>query len=208
MSKIFANIMPSCKLQEFERDVALRFEMGMIPGPVHLSGGNEEQLIEIFKDISIDDYVFSTHRNHYHALLHGIPSYELMREIMAGRSMNLFFPEHKFFTSSIVGGILPIAVGVAAALKREGSSKKVWVFVGDMAATMGIFHECQQYAKCHELPITFVVEDNGLSTNTPTGKVWGESKFHRLNYRCGSNVIRYQYDRIYPHYGVNKNAII
>jgi pyruvate dehydrogenase E1 component alpha subunit len=192
------------KLQEFERDVALRFEMGMIPGPVHLSGGNEEQLIEIFQNVSTDDYVFSTHRNHYHALLHGVPSYTLMREIMAGHSMNLFFPEYKFFTSSIVGGILPIAVGVAAALKRDGSNAKVWAFVGDMCSTMGIFHECQQYAQGHELPITFVVENNDLSTNTPTEKVWGG----KLNDRLGGNTIRYHYERMYPHYGVSKNAVI
>jgi len=116
----------------FEREVADRFERGEIRGPIHLSGGNEQNLIDIFKGVPKDAWVFSTWRSHYHALLHGVPADKVMAQIMEGRSMNLAFPEHRFFTSAIVGGILPIAVGVAAAKQNT-----VWCFVGDMAAMGG-----------------------------------------------------------------------
>lgn len=162
------------ELIAFEEEVAAAFSAGKINAPVHLSGGNEDQLIDIFREVSRDDWVFSTWRSHYHALLHGVPRESLMREIMAGRSMNLMFPEHRFFTSAIVGGICPIAVGVAAAIKRKGEKRRVWCFVGDMAALGGAYYEAHAYAMGHDLPIYFVVENNGLSTNTPTWEVWGE----------------------------------
>jgi TPP-dependent pyruvate/acetoin dehydrogenase alpha subunit len=189
-------------LIRFEREVADRFERKEIPGPIHLSGGNEDQLIEIFKDIKPTDWVFSTWRSHYHALLHGVPPEKVMSEIMAGRSMNLMFPEHNFLTSAIVGGILPIAVGVAYALKQQDYRRchdKVWCFIGDMTATTGIFHEASYYSITHQLPIMFVIEDNGFSTNTPTSQVQDDD-----SYVFHPSVINYYYDRTYPHCGIGK----
>ena len=60
-------------LIDFETEIKEIYEDGKITAPVHLSGGNEDQLIEIFKDVDKDDWVFSSWRNHYHALLHGVP---------------------------------------------------------------------------------------------------------------------------------------
>lgn len=184
------------ELIEFEKEVERQFIAGNIKGPIHLSGGNEDQLIEIFKDVKPDDWVFSTWRNHFHALLHGVPKDELMAEIMAGRNMNFSSKKHKFFTSAIVGGILPIATGVAYALKATGQKNKVWCFVGDMAATTGIYHESLKYAEGHNLPITFVIEANEMSANTPTEKVWGKENFSMKEEF-------YWYKRIYPHAGAS-----
>lgn len=186
------------ELIAFETEVEAQFIAGNIKGPIHLSGGNEDQLIEIFKDIKRDDWVFSTWRNHFHALLHGVPKEELMAEIMAGRNMNFSSKKHNFFTSAIVGGILPIATGVAYALKKQGKPNKVWCFVGDMAAMSGIFHEARQYSEGHDLPITFVIEENGWSANTPTERVW-QSNFHFYK----SKQIAYNYERAYPHAGAS-----
>lgn len=180
----------------FEKEVAEAFEAKRIKGPVHLSGGNEDQLIEIFKDVHREDWVFSTYRNHYHALLHGVPRDWLMAEIIAGRSMNISSPKHRFFTSAIVGGTLPIATGVAAALKRQCSPRKVWCLVGDMAARTGVFHEAKEYAEGHKLPITFVVEDNGISCDTPTLVVWGADYAPVTEW--------YRYERTYPHAGIGR----
>ncbi len=177
------------QLQAFEREVADAFEAGRIRAPIHLSDGNEAQLIAIFKDIEPTDWVFSTWRSHYHALLHGVPRELVMSEILAGRSMMLHFPEYRFFTSAIVGGILPIAVGVAS------TGARVWCFVGDMTASTGAFHDAVRYAVGHGLPIRFVVEDNGLSTNTPTREVWGQGTDRPLVLR------HYTYTRTYPHVG-------
>lgn len=188
--------MTAADLIEFEREVADAFEGGLIHAPVHLSGGNEEQLIRIFRDIAPTDWVLSTYRNHYHALLHGIPRAQVMAEILAGRSMYWSSPAHRFLTSALVGGILPIAVGVAAGIKRRGEPERVWCFVGDMAATTGIFHESVAYADGHDLPVTFVVEDNGMSTDTPTHEAWGRRP-DAQSYGCLAR--RYSYERIWPH---------
>lgn len=183
----------------FEREVAEAFEAGKIKAPVHLSGGNENQLIEIFREVAVEDWVFSTWRSHYHALLHGVPRESVMSEIMAGRSMNLMFPEHRFFTSAIVGGICPVAVGVAAAIKRRKEHRRVWCFVGDMTSMGGAYQESYQYALNNDLPIYFVGENNGLSTNTPTCEAWG------TNY--GDQKERfYIYERTYPHVGTGKHV--
>lgn len=191
--------MQAAELIAFEKQVAEEFNAGQIQSPIHLSGGNEKQLIDIFDRVHPQDYVFSTWRNHYHALLHGIPKKKLMAEIYAGRSMNLCFPNHRFYASSIVAGCLPIAVGVAYALKRRKSKQKVWCFVGDMASMTGAFHEATYYSVGHNLPIQFVIEDNGLSTNTPTRECWGYCEEDG-----DADIERYQYTRVYPHYGIGK----
>lgn len=183
------------ELINFEEEIKDLFLEAKIRAPVHLSRGNEKPLIEIFKQIKREDWVFSTHRSHYHALLKGIDPQWVRNEILAGRSMHINNKEHDFLSSSLVAGCLPIALGVAMAIKRKRAKRHVWVFVGDMAAETGIFHECTKYAARHTLPITFVIEDNGLSTNTPTQLVWGKGK-------SAPDIIRYKYKRFFPHINV------
>lgn len=160
------------ELIAFEADIAAEFNNGHIRAPVHLDGGNEQQLIEIFRDVGPDDWVLTSWRSHYKALLKGIPPEKVKAEIMAGRSIALCFPEHRFLSSAIVGGILPIATGIALSIKRRGGNEHVWVFCGDMTARTGTYHECWHYARGQVLPITFVIEDNGLSVCTDTKNVW------------------------------------
>ena len=126
----------------FEREVADRFNRGEIRAPIHLSGNNEDALIKIFEDVRPGDWICSAWRSHYHALLHGVPADEVMAAIMAGRSITLCWPQYRFLTSAIVGGVLPIAVGLAWSIKRAGGKERVWAFCGDMTARTGIFHEC------------------------------------------------------------------
>lgn len=114
--------------------------------------------------------------------------------------MNLQFPFFRFFASAIVGGIIPIALGVAAGIKRKGTGERVWCFIGDMAALTGIFHEAKRFARGHNLPITFVVEDNGLSTDTPTQEAWGELS----GQNGGCYVTHYGYKRKWPHVNTGK----
>jgi TPP-dependent pyruvate/acetoin dehydrogenase alpha subunit len=189
------------ELIDFENEVAEKFNSGIIHAPIHLSGNNEDELIDIFKNITRMDYVFSTHRSHYHALLHGVPRDKVMAEILAGHSMNLNFPEHRFYTSAIVGGILPIALGMAAGIKMNGLQSRVYAFIGDMAATTGIFHECYQYAVGQKLPITFIIENNEMSTDSPTVECWGHDAPMLI---FGKGIIRYGYKRIHPHVGTGK----
>jgi len=182
-------------LIDFETEVKERYEAGEIKAPVHLSSNNEDNLIEIFKKVNQDDWVFSSWRNHYHALLHGIPRDKLMNLIIRGKSMSVYSKEPKFYSSSIVGGIIPIALGVAQSIKMKGEENKVWCFVGDMTFESGIFHESYKYAKNFDLPLQFVVEDNNLSTNTPVDETWGGKQ------EVPSDIIYYKYKSDYPHHG-------
>lgn len=184
-------------LLAFEEDIAREFEAAKIAAPVHLAGGNETQLIELFKDIKEEDYICCSWRSHYHALLKGVPPSELKAAIMAGRSIALCFPEYRMISSAIVGGICPIAMGIAWALKRQGQPGKVWCFIGDMTATSGIFAETARYAMQHALPIQFVIEDNGMSVCTPTRQVWGTEPPIPV-------LTGYAYNLTRPHVGINK----
>src|SRR5271166_2978272 len=199
------------ELIAFEQSVADAYNAGKVRAPVHLSSGNEDQLIEIFKLVKPHDYVFSTWRSHYHALLHGIPRDELMAKILKGESITICVPERRFYSSAICGGNLPIALGVAWSIKHRDLSvlgipanfypdEHVWCFCGDMAAEMGAFAECTRYAANHDLPITYVVEDNGKCVNTPTWEVWGKRK----QFEDRGSVYRYRYDLAWPHMGAGR----
>ena len=186
-------------LIKYEKMIADHWEAGRIKGPVHLSGGNESELIEIGKRIKTTDWVFSTWRSHYHALIKGVPSEWLEEEILAGRSITIVSQEHKFYASAIVGAIIPIATGVALANKREGKDDVVWCFIGDMAFETGGFYEMHKYAQRYDLPIRFVVEDNGVSTNTPTEETW-----NGIKREIPDDIIWYDYKKQWPHYGTGK----
>lgn len=199
------------KLIAFEDEIAALFLDKKIRAAIHLSCGNEEPLLEIFQSVNLEDWVFSYHRSHYHALLKGISPEWLRQEILESRSIGIFNREYRFFSSAIVGGCISIALGVALAIQRKRESRHVWCFVGDMAAETGIFFECAKYAMNFNLPITYVVEDNSLSVNTPTREVWGinaepppEGEIRMINEWKMGMVLYYRYKRGYPHSGTGQ----
>ena len=189
----------SDELIAFEDNIVEHWEKGGIQGPVHLCNGNEEQLLEISKRMNDSDWVFSTWRSHYHALIKGVSPVWLKQEILEGRSITIVSEKDKFYASAIVSSIIPIAVGAAMGIKSNGGTEKVWCFVGDMAFETGQFYEMHKYATNLNLPIIFIVEDNGVSTNTPTIETWGGVKRD-----IPSNVIWYNYKNKWPHYGTGK----
>lgn len=197
-------------LIDFENEIEQLFLEKKIKAPIHLSGGNEEQLIEIFKLIDRKDYVLSTWRSHYHALLHGITPHEVKRQILAGHSMSIFSLQPRFMASAIVGSMPSIGVGIAIALKRLSKDRKVWCFIGDMGACTGAYCEALNYAENFHLPINFVIEDNGVSVDTPTKEAWGVKppfwKWPIINlgneiYQLSKQQYYYKYKRKYPHVG-------
>ena len=231
------------ELIDFENEVVDIFNDGKLKSPIHLSGGNESQLITVFDRIKPTDWVFSTYRGHYHSLLHGIDKDWLKEWILDNKSIHVMNSKHKFWTSAIVGGSIPVALGVAISINLNSQRKKdasslsdehlesrsknggrqlresmpvdadnhadnhVWCFVGDMTAHTGIFWECIKYAHFNELPLTFVIEDNELSTDTPTGEAWGldnQSYFNILAKIFPGRMVYYKYKRKWPHYGTGK----
>ena len=187
------------ELIAFEDDIITHWENGEIRGPIHLSNGNEEQLIKIFQKIAVGDWVFSTWRSHYHALLHGVDPKFLKQKILEGKSITIIDKSSNFYSSAIVTGILPIALGVAKGIKEKGGDENVWCFIGDMTFETGIFYEVHKYARNFDLPIRFVVEDNEVSTNTPTSHTW-----NGIQRELPDDVIYYKYKSKYPHYGTGK----
>ena len=188
------------ELISFENSIAELYNQGKIRSPVHLYSGNEDFLINIFKEITQQDWVFCSWRSHYQCLLKGVEPEILRSAIIKGRSIALCFPEKRIFSSAIVGGQIPIALGVALEIKRSGKLDHVYCFMGDMTSETGIAQSAFKYSLNFNLPITFIVEDNNLSVCTDTRKVWGSSK---LQYEITSNskIIYYKYSNKYPHAG-------
>ncbi len=192
-------------LISFEREVAEEFNTGRIKAPVHLAGGNERALMDVFQGIRKEDWVLCSWRSHYHCLLKGVPREALREAILAGRSISLCFPEQRIFSSAIVAGIIPIGVGIALDIQRSGRAEHVYCFVGDMSAETGTFSECHRYARALELPLTYVVEDNDRSIGSPTREVWRTERlsFEDLNDR---HVRTYRHENPWPHAGAGQRV--
>jgi TPP-dependent pyruvate/acetoin dehydrogenase alpha subunit len=184
-------------LVAFRDRVAEAFKAKLIRSPVHFPGGNEEQVIQAFEEVRPGDWVLSNWRSMYHALLAGIPEEELFQMILDGRSMYIMDRARKFMASSIVGGMLPVAIGLGMGFKQQKTTQHVHCFVGDMTASIGLFHEAVQYAEGHDLPVRFIVENNGVSTNADTEQTWGKQVA-----RFSRKVTHYRYRRTMPHVGL------
>jgi len=194
------------KLIAFEEDIAECFNKKLIRAPIHLYNGNEDQMLDIFKrnNIGPDDWVFCTWRSHYQCLLKGVPQEQLKADILAGKSITLCYPEFNIFSSAIVTGNIPIALGVALGLKRSGKAGKVYCFVGDMTSETGSFYENWKYARMNKLPIKFIIEDNGKSVCTDTRKTWFGKSDTQLVFEkphMDGYVEFYKYESKWPHAG-------
>jgi len=185
------------QLIAFEQKVAYHWEEGDLPYLIHLSGGNEDFLIDLFKDMRDGDWIFSTHRNHHHALLAGIPEHELLARILRGDSMFVFDSNRNFFTSSILASTCCIAAGVAYSLKESGSDNWVYCFLGDGAEEQGHFYEAVMFVEGQDLPCMFIIEDNNRSVDTTLI----ERNPTKFRFEMPSCVIRNDYKATYPHAG-------
>ena len=197
--------MKKIDLVNFENDIAKSFNDGKIHAPIHLYSNNENFLINFFKKIKKNDWVFCSWRSHYQCLLKGVPPNVIKKEIIEGKSISLCFPKHKIYSSAIVGGTLPISMGMALSFKRKKSKNKVYCFIGDMTSETGIAHETIKYSINKKLPIHFIVEDNSKSVCTDTRIAWSQKK---LTYENVSDkyVTYYKYRLKYPHAGAGKRV--
>lgn len=191
------------QLIDFENKVANLFNNAKIYSPIHLYSNNEEKIIRIFEKIKKKDWVFCSWRSHYQCLLKGVKKDRLLREITKGKSISLCFPSKNVFSSAIVAGQIPIAIGVAWSIKIKKGKEKVYCFMGDMTSETGMANECIKYAKNFKLPITFIIEDNNLSVCTNTRKTWGIKKLSNKN---NKKTIIYKYKNKYPHAGAGKRV--
>lgn len=189
-------------LIQFENDIAATFNNALIKAPIHLYSGNELQMIDIFKNVKNEDWIFCTWRSHYQCLLKGVPIETLKEDIIKGKSITLCYPEYKIYSSAIVAGSIPVATGTAFDIKRKNSTEHVWCFLGDMASETGTFFENWKFSVNYDLPITYIIEDNSKSVCTDTKKVWNTSELFFQNEN--RKIIYYSYETKYPHAGSGK----
>jgi len=192
----------------FEKEIAQLYSEGKIHAPVHLRSGREEQLIDIFTryDINDNDWVFGYWDSHELALLKDVPATTVKNSILAGNSIALCYPKFNILCSGIVGSLAGVAVGTAWALKKQNKPGRVFHFCGEMSAETGIFHEAVKYSTNWNLPIVFVVCDNGLSVMTKTREVWNHDEpwWFGEDYRYSTYIHYFKYTNGYPHSGLGK----
>ncbi len=187
------------ELIAFEERIKTLWNQAKIPFYIHLSGGNENHLIDLFREIKPEDYKISFHRSHYHYLLSGGSPEKLEKMILEGKSMHIIDKKLNFISTAIVSGGSGIATGIALALKRKKSDRHVWCFVGDAAEDEGHFYESVRYVDGRKLPCTFIIEDNNRSVETPKIERYGNSEI-----QWPPCVRRYNYVATHPHAGTGK----
>jgi pyruvate dehydrogenase E1 component alpha subunit len=164
------------RIRRFEEKAAELYTATKIRGFLHLYIGEEAVAVGVMQALEPDDAVVATYREHGHALVRGISARAIMAEMYGkqegcsrgrGGSMHLFDAKTRFYGgNAIVGGCLPLAVGLALADKMLGKPRVTCCFFGDGAVAEGEFHECMNLAGLWRLPVLFVCENNLYAMGT------------------------------------------
>ncbi len=164
------------RIRRFEEKCAELYSAGKIRGFLHLYIGEEAVAAGAIPALAADDAIVATYREHGHALARGIPMDALMAEMYGkregssrgrGGSMHVFDASRRFYGgNAIVGGGLPIAVGLALADKMQARPRVTACFFGDGAVAEGEFHESLNLAALWKLPVLFLCENNLYAMGT------------------------------------------
>ncbi len=162
--------------RRFEERCAEAYALGKIGGFCHLYIGQEAVGTGAISVLRPDDYVVTSYRDHGQALARGISARAIMAELFGradgcsrgkGGSMHLFDRELNFLGGhGIVGGHLPLATGVAFAIKYRGGDQVCLCFFGEAAVNNGAFHEALNMAALWKLPVIYVIENNRYGMGT------------------------------------------
>jgi pyruvate dehydrogenase E1 component alpha subunit len=162
----------------FEEMVDDLFARGLVHGTMHLSVGQEASAVGSISALSHHDYILSTHRGHGHCIAKGADLNLMMAEFLGketgycrgrGGSMHIADMEGRNLgANGVVGGGIPLAVGVGLTLQMRRTDEIVMAFFGDGAANQGSFHEALNMAAIWSLPVVYVCENNqyGMSMST------------------------------------------
>ncbi len=164
------------RIRRFEDKCAELYTQEKIRGFLHLYDGEEGIAVGVIPNLTAQDAVVATYREHGHALVRGVSMTSIMAEMLGketgcsrgrGGSMHLFDSATRFYGgNAIVGGGLPMAVGLALAAKMQGRDEVVACFFGEGAVAEGEFHESLNLAQLWQLPVLFVCENNGYAMGT------------------------------------------
>lgn len=164
------------RIRRFEEKAAELYSLGKIRGFLHLYIGEEAVAVGAMPAFTLDDAIVATYREHGQALVRGTPMGPLMAELYGkangcargrGGSMHFFDASRRFYGGlAIVGGGLPVAVGLALADKLKSLSRVTACFFGDGAVAEGEFHESLNLAALWRLPVLFLCENNLYAMGT------------------------------------------
>lgn len=163
-------------IRRFEERAARGYSEAKIGGYCHLNLGEEATVVGLMSALEPDDYVYTNYRDHGYALARGIAPERVMAELYGradgvskgwGGSMHLFDVDVRFMGGyGIVGGQVPLATGTALAIAHRGGTDAVMCQMGDGTTNIGAFHESLNLAALWNLPIVYVVSNNGLGMGT------------------------------------------
>jgi pyruvate dehydrogenase E1 component subunit alpha len=175
-------------IRRFEEKCAELYSGGKIWGFLHLYIGEEAVAVGTMPAIHPEDAVVSTYREHGHALARGVPAGAVMAEMLGkangccrgrGGSMHLFDVSRRFYGgNAIVGGGLPLAVGLALADKLQKRPVVTVCFFGDGAVAEGEFHESLNLAALWQLPVLFLLENNLYAMGTAVERHQSRTDIH------------------------------
>lgn len=165
-----------CTIREFEERVHKEFATGQIPGFVHLYAGEEASAVGVCMQLTERDHIASTHRGHGHAIAKGCDVTGMMKEIFGrqgglckgkGGSMHIAdIGLGMLGANGIVGGGPPLVCGAALAAKVKRTNDVAVAFFGDGGFNQGTTLESMNFASVYQLPVFFVLEDNGYAEST------------------------------------------
>jgi len=170
------------KIRFFEETVDDLYARGLVHGTMHLSIGQEASAVGSISALRDEDYILSTHRGHGHCIAKGADIELMMAEFLGketgycrgrGGSMHIADMEGRNLgANGVVGGGIPLAVGVGLSLKMRGRDEIVMGFFGDGAANQGSFHESLNMAAIWCLPVVYVCENNQYGMSMPVTKAF------------------------------------
>src|SRR3990170_1044834 len=164
------------RIRRFEEKAAELYSAAKIRGFLHLYIGEEAVGVGVMQALTPQDAVVATYREHGHALVRGVSAGAIMAEMFGkqegcsrgrGGSMHLFDSKTGFYGGhALVGGGLPLAVGIALADQMQKKPSVTCCFFGDGAVAEGEFHECMNLAALWRLPLLFCCENNLYAMGT------------------------------------------
>ena len=163
------------KIRLFEQKLLQLFNAGEVAGTVHTSIGQEIIPVMLYKHLESEDWILSNHRCHAHFLAKTDNFYGLFAEVLGrktGVSSGIGGSQHLhadfFMSNGIQGGMTPVAAGIGLANKLKGSSNIAICHIGDGTLGEGVLYESLNFSGLWQLPVLYVLEDNGISQSTPT----------------------------------------
>ncbi|HVA23178.1 MAG TPA: pyruvate dehydrogenase (acetyl-transferring) E1 component subunit alpha [Chloroflexota bacterium] len=167
--------------RRFEEKVGEMYTRAKVGGFLHLNIGEEATFVGAIRALQTGDYVYSTYREHGHAISHGVDPKRVMAELFGrvdgtsrgrGGSMHLFDSEKRFMGGyAIVAGSIALAVGTALAIQYRAGSEIVLSMFGDGATNNGTFHESLNLAKVWRLPVLFLCGNNQYGMGSAVDRV-------------------------------------